>query len=100
MRNSRAVAAVALMLVAVLSCAPGPNEFSDSPDDEGKVAGFWLGLWHGFIGLFTFVISLFSDSVHMYEVHNSGNWYNFGFLLGVMIFFGGSGSGTCGRKRR
>jgi hypothetical protein len=37
--------------------------------------------------------------VHIYEIHNNGGWYNFGFLLGVSIFFGGSGSGACKRSR-
>ena len=30
-----------------------------------------------------FLVSLFRDSVNVYEVHNSGGWYNFGFLLGT-----------------
>jgi hypothetical protein len=29
--------------------------------------------------------------VNIYEVHNSGNWYNFGFVLGLSVVFG-SGS--------
>lgn len=93
----------ALLILAfalVIGCAPGPNELVDSPAEDGKVAGFWQGLWHGFIALFTFIISLLSDNVCFYEVHNSGNWYNFGFLLGVMIFFGGSGGGAHRRSRR
>lgn len=91
---------ISILLIAVLAgCAPGPNDLVNAPDEEGDVAGFWSGLWHGFILLFTFIISLFSDNVHVYEVHNSGGWYNFGFLLGVMIFFGGSGKGSSGRKR-
>jgi hypothetical protein len=42
--------------------------------------------------LITFIISLFSDNVHFYEVHNSGGWYNFGFLLGASSALGGSGA--------
>jgi hypothetical protein len=84
----------ALMLMMLASCAAGPNEMVDSPDEKGRVAGFWHGLVHGFIVLFTFIVSLFSDSVRIYEVHNSGNWYNFGFVLGIMIFFGGGGGGA------
>jgi hypothetical protein len=62
------------------------------------VAGFWMGLWHGFILLFTFIISLFNDSVRVYDVHNSGHLYDLGFIMGVMMF-GGGGCGTR-RKRR
>jgi hypothetical protein len=58
---------------------------------EAKPAGFLYGLWHGFIILITFIISLFKDGVQIYEWHNTGGWYDFGYLLGVMMFFGGSG---------
>jgi hypothetical protein len=93
------VAAAVFIVFAVAGCAPGPNQLADSPDEQGRVAGFWQGLWHGFIVLFTFVISLFSDSVRMYDVHNSGNLYDLGFLLGMMAFFGGSGGEACRRSQ-
>jgi hypothetical protein len=40
------------------------------------VAGFWLESWHGLIAPVAFAISLFRDSVGVYEVHNSGAWYD------------------------
>jgi hypothetical protein len=95
MRKILKIAAITLPLVLIMGCAPGVNQLADTPDAQGNVAGFWRGLWHGFIVLFTFIISLFTDNVRMYEVHNSGNWYNLGFLLGMAIFFGGSGGGAC-----
>ena len=95
------IAVIVVILVLLLAgCAPGPNTLTDSPDQEGEVAGFWLGLWQGIIAPVTFVISLFSDKVEMYEVHNNGGWYNFGYILGVMIIFGGSGGGASRRRRR
>ncbi|MBC8478944.1 MAG: hypothetical protein H8D46_00655 [FCB group bacterium] len=90
---------IALTILAV-SCTAGPNEFSQLPDKSGEIAGFWMGLWHGFIALFTFVISLFNDSVQVYEVHNKGNLYNLGFILGVMMFFGNGGHQTSKHSRR
>lgn len=78
-------------LAATAGCVPGPNELVGSPGPEGDVAGFWLGLWHGFIVLFTFIASLFYDSVEIYEVHNNGAWYGFGYVFGMMMFFGGGG---------
>lgn len=59
--------------------------------------GFWSGLLHGFIILFSFIVSLFTD-YEIYAFPNAGGWYNFGFLLGVMIFFGGGGAGTKCRR--
>lgn len=58
---------------------------------------FFKGLLHGFILLFSFIASLFTD-YEIYAFPNAGGWYNFGFVLGVMIFFGGGGAGA-GKKR-
>jgi hypothetical protein len=100
MKNLFIVLMVSWMLLGMTGCAAGPNEMVNIPDEEGNVAGFWQGLWQGFISPFTFLISLFSDTVHVYEVHNNGGWYNFGFLLGASIIFGGSGGGAARRRRR
>ena len=85
----------ALLLV---SCAAGPNALAHSAGADGRIAGFWLGLWHGVICPVTFVISLFSDKVHLYEVHNNGGWYNFGFIFGACMIFGGGGNSACRKK--
>jgi len=85
------------MLSVVASWAPGSNALANVPDEEGKVAGFWRGFWHGLIAPITFAISLFNPNVHMYEVHNNGGWYNFGYLLGLMGILGGGGGGASRR---
>jgi len=100
MRIILRVLMVIILLVSMTGCIPGPNRLTDNPDESGNVAGFWRGLWHGFISLFTFLLSLFSDHIRIYEVHNNGNWYNFGFMLGMMSFFGGGSGGACRRARR
>ena len=51
----------------------------------------------------TFLISLFTSEVNVYEVQNNGNWYDFGFMLGVALAFGGGAGGSsasAGRVRR
>jgi hypothetical protein len=78
----------------VKSSAPGPNPLARSPDEAGKVAGFWRGMLHGSIAPITFILSLFNPNVQIYEVHNNGAWYNAGFLLGAMGVLGGSRSGA------
>lgn len=55
--------------------------------------GFLKGLLHGFILLFSFIASLFTD-YEIYAFPNAGGWYNFGYLLGVLMFFGGGGAGA------
>jgi hypothetical protein len=70
------------------------NEFENLEDEKGNIAGFWRGFWHGLIAPFAFLISLFKDNIGVYETHNNGKWYNFGFILGLMMVFGGnSGAG-------
>jgi hypothetical protein len=87
---------VAVGGLVLAACAPGANDVVAS--GAGEPAGFWLGLWHGIITPVTFVISLFNDNVNVYEVHNNGNWYNFGFVLGMSIVFG-SGSRASAPRR-
>jgi hypothetical protein len=90
---------LALAVVAALvlsSCAAGPNPTTDAGPDP---AGFWEGLWQGFILPVTFVISLFTDEVNIYEVRNTGNWYDFGYVIGLSIIFSGGG-GAAGSRRR
>lgn len=81
-----------LLFVAVLlltSCAtvtPIEECVTETP------LGFWKGLLHGVITPFSFIVSLFKDDVAIYAINNNEGWYDFGFLLGASIVFGGSGS--------
>jgi hypothetical protein len=100
MKRALILCIICILVITLTGCAPGPNKLEDTADPEGETAGFWLGLWQGIIAPVTFIISLFSDNVEMYEVHNNGGWYNFGFLLGVIIIFGGSGGGAARGRRR
>ncbi len=95
--RSRATAAAALVTVALIlaACTAGPNDVASI--NSAHLAGFWPGLWHGLISPITFLISLFDNHVTIYDVHNNGNWYNFGFMLGVSaVFSGGAGGARSG----
>ena len=84
---------VVLLVLGVLAgCASGPNPSKGTASEHGGVAGFWLGLWQGFIAPLVFVVSLFRRDLSIYEVHNNGAWYNFGYLFGLACFFRGSGN--------
>jgi hypothetical protein len=101
MKLMRIGAIVGLALVVLAACAPGPNAMKGAGDAEGDVAGFLDGLWHGIIVPVTFVVSLFSDGVNVYDVNNNGGWYNLGFIIGLTVPFGGGCKGASGgRKRR
>ena len=101
--RTSAATRTALVLLAVAgvlllsACAAGPNPALDTGPDP---AGFWMGLWQGFIAPITILISLFTDEVSIYEVQNSGNWYDVGFMIGISAVFGGFGGGGAASRRR
>jgi len=78
-----------LSLVMVVSvflltgCIPGDGTYASHP------AGFFSGIWHGWIAPVTLVIGLFQGNVRIYEVVNSGWWYDFGFYMAIISGFGG-----------
>lgn len=80
------ISGLVLLLVFAGCATHSVGEIIDPP-------GFLKGLFHGFIILFSFIGSLFTD-YEIYAFPNSGGWYDFGFLLGVMLFFGGGGAGA------
>ena len=78
-RNTTLLLGSTLFLAA---CA-GPNVVLETPVLITEVSGFWGGLWHGFVLPFSFLGSLVTDYISIYEVKNSGGWYDLGFVLGV-----------------
>ena len=97
MTRSRFVlgAATLAALLLLTSCAADGNAVAGG---AGTQPGFLYGLWHGFITPVTFLISLFTDEVGIYEVRNNGAWYDFGYVLGLSIIFSG-GAGASTRRR-
>lgn len=90
-------AALGVLALGLLAgCAAGPNPVAG----VGDTAGFWQGIWHGFISPIALVVSFFNNQVGIYEVHNNGGWYNVGFVLGASAFFGGGGGAGARSMRR
>ena len=86
------------LFLLLTSCTAGNEQFTAQTP-----AGFWYGLWHGVISFVSLVIHLFNDSVMVYEKHNTGGWYDFGFLLGVILVWGSGSHVSCksaAQKRR
>ena len=76
---------ICVTVFALAACASQP-----APTANGS-PGFWWGLLHGWIAFFALVGHLFDHDIRMYAFPNSGGWYDFGFVLGAMMFFGGGG---------
>jgi prepilin signal peptidase PulO-like enzyme (type II secretory pathway) len=76
-----------ISLVIVLVVLAACTARQPAPPVMQTVPGFWLGLWHGIIAPFALLVGLFSH-VRVYAYPNSGWWYDFGFLIGVVGFSG------------
>ena len=101
MKPSLTLVVLVLLLLSILAgCAPGPNQSKGTASEHDGVAGFWLGLWQGLIAPFVFVASLFKSDISIYEVHNNGAWYNFGYLFGLACILGGGGNRTARRPQQ
>ena len=89
MKRKNLVMLVLVLLVAVLfsGCAD-VSTVCPAPTDH--IYGFWGGLWHGMIIVWSWIGSLFSDDIAVYAVSNNGGWYDFGFILGAGAFTGGA----------
>jgi hypothetical protein len=87
----RNVLYLTLLVLLFVACA---DVTSIEACRSAKPYGFWSGLWHGLIAPISFIGSLFSDHIAMYAVNNNGGWYDFGFVLGAGILFGGGGKAS------
>lgn len=72
---------VVFIIVGFSACAPKGYTSNE--------AGFFSGIWHGLIFLFSLIGKLFGADIGLYAMNNSGFWYWLGFLFGM----GGLGGG-------
>src|ERR1051326_9174045 len=86
-RRYRVCLLSALAALASVGCARQPVPDAYNPP------GFFMGLFHGFVIVFSFIGSLFTH-VRIYAFPNSGGWYDFGYLIGAALFLGGSGASS------
>jgi len=81
-----------IVLLALTGCIPG-----DGTSSATSQAGFFWGIWHGWIAPISLIISIFDKNIHIYEVFNNGFWYDLGFYMAIISGFGGI---SLARKRR
>lgn len=73
-----------LFVFTLTSCLPGGGNYHPL-----KPAGFFTGVWHGWIAPFSLILGLFNKSITIYEPFNTGWWYDFGFYISIISGFGG-----------
>ena len=83
---------IALMLIIMTGCIPGDGTYTIS-----KPAGFFWGIWHGWIAPVSLIVGLFDHSIRVYETANTGWWYDLGFYVAIISGFGGL---SLSRKRK
>jgi hypothetical protein len=74
----------ALISLILTGCIPGDGTYTSA-----KPAGFFWGIWHGWVAPISLIISIFDKNIRVYEVINSGWWYDFGFYIAIISGFGG-----------
>ncbi len=75
---------IVISLTLLTSCVPG-----DGSATLSNPAGFFWGIWHGWLAPLTLILHFFDRNVRLYEVNNSGWWYDFGFYMAIISGFGG-----------
>ena len=85
--NRKKVLMLTFMLVMAMLLLSGcvPGDGSKTPDDP---AGFFSGVWHGWIAPFSLIYSLFNSRISIYEVYNTGFWYDLGYYMAIVSGFG------------
>jgi len=73
-----------LAFIILASCMPNPAESAGTTP-----AGFFKGVWHGWIAPISLIVGFFNDNTRVYDPNNTGWWYDFGFYMAVISGFGG-----------
>jgi len=73
-----------LILSGLVACVPGGDSYA--AEDP---AGFFSGIWHGWIAPICLIWGFFDPMVRIYEVDNTGWWYDFGYYIAIISGFGG-----------
>ncbi|MBN3522447.1 hypothetical protein JSQ80_01015 [Paenibacillus apiarius] len=81
------------MMGLLSGCVPGDGSYT-----QADPAGFFWGIWHGWIAPISLIIGVFNGDIRVYEVNNTGWWYDLGFYLAILGGFGGFSLSR--RKRR
>lgn len=84
-KNILNVLLIAASAILITSCMPGTGH-----SHANNPAGFFTGVWHGWIAPISLIGGLFNSSIRVYETFNTGWWYDFGFYIAIIGGFGGA----------
>lgn len=79
---------ILLCSTILTGCFPGGEYYQ-----EDSHAGFFSGVWHGWIAPISLIVGIFENDIRIYEPNNTGWWYDrlwrFGFYIAIIGGFGG-----------
>jgi hypothetical protein len=73
-----------VVLFALSACIPGDGTYSTT-----NTAGFFWGIWHGWLAPLSLIIGIFDKNIRLYEINNTGWWYDLGYYMAIISGFGG-----------
>jgi len=75
---------IVLLVTLLTGCLP-----DIAMEQQESQAGFFLGIWHGWIAPISLFASIFNKDITIFESNNTGFWYGFGFYIAIIGGFGG-----------
>lgn len=85
MKNISLILVVTVFIaISLVGCFPRERQQVDE-----SPSGFFMGIWHGWIAPISLIVGLFNSDVRIYDPHNIGWWYDFGYYIAVIAGFGG-----------
>ncbi|MFO7637610.1 MAG: hypothetical protein R6W96_09930 [Clostridia bacterium] len=75
---------VVILVFALAGCVPG-----DGTNTVDRPAGFFWGIWHGWLAPVSLIISIFKGNIRIYEINNVGWLYDLGYYMAIISGFGG-----------
>jgi len=95
----RQVFTYAFLAAFVVLAIAGCSNYEDvSECVDGKIYGFWNGLWHGIIAPVDLIAMIWREDVSVFAPNKNGFWYAFGFVIGSGGWGFMSGRGSKSRK--
>ena len=77
------VCLASILMILMSGCVPGDGSYTD----ENR-AGFFWGIWHGWLAPVSLIMGIFNNQLSVYETLNTGWWYDLGFYMAIISGFG------------
>lgn len=81
-KNIVKIIVIVIVSTFLVACFAGTKTVEDKP------AGFFLGIWHGWIAPLSLILEIFNSDIRIYETNNRGFLYDLGFYISIIAGFG------------